>query len=72
VLVATTQTCQHHWLLSEPRQGIVPGVCKLCGTHREYPARLEQTDRFFDHQELIVQTQVLEPIYKTPAEERPD
>ena len=61
--------CRHHWLLGEPRQGIIPGVCKLCGSRREYPARLEDTERFFDHEELLRQGPDLAPIYQVPVEE---
>lgn len=67
-----TQTCRHHWLLAEPRQGIVRGQCKLCGSHREYPARLDETDRFFDHEELILQPQTPALVYRPPAEEQSD
>ena len=65
----SVEICRHHWLLAEPRRGIVPGVCKLCGSQREYPARLEDTDRFFDHEELL-QEQNLAPIRLAPLEEQ--
>jgi hypothetical protein len=45
-------SCRHHWLLSEPRRGVIQGVCKLCRAVRTYPARLETTDGFLDHQDL--------------------
>lgn len=45
-------SCRHHWLLSEPRHGVIQGVCKHCRATRSYPARLETTDGFLDHQDL--------------------
>lgn len=52
-MVETVVTsCRHHWLLSEPRRGVVSGVCKLCRATRKYPARLEDTDRYYDYQDL--------------------
>jgi hypothetical protein len=36
-----TKACQHHWVLSDPREGVVVGTCKFCKSTREYPARLE-------------------------------
>ncbi len=68
--MVNTEVCRHHWLLGEPQRGIVPGVCKLCGSRREYPARLEETDRFFDHEELLQRTEALQTIYQPPAEEQ--
>lgn len=36
---SATAECQaHHWILSEPSGGEVPGRCKLCGKTREFPA----------------------------------
>jgi hypothetical protein len=34
-------------VLGQPRQGIVPGRCRFCGAEREYPAVLEDYDRFY-------------------------
>ena len=45
-------TCRHHWLLSEPKRGVIHGVCKHCRATRNYPAGLEGTDGFLDHQDL--------------------
>jgi hypothetical protein len=39
-------------LLSEPKRGVIHGVCKHCRAIRDYPARLETTDGFLDHQDL--------------------
>ncbi|HEY8489902.1 MAG TPA: hypothetical protein VIO14_02815 [Dehalococcoidia bacterium] len=39
-----TQACQHHWVLSDPREGVVVGTCKFCKSTREYPARLTEDD----------------------------
>ena len=34
----TTGDHVHHWMLSEPSGGEVPGRCKGCGETREFPA----------------------------------
>ena len=34
----TTEDHVHHWILSEPSGGGVPGRCKGCGETREFPA----------------------------------
>ena len=34
----TTEDHVHHWILSEPSGGEVPGRCKGCGETREFPA----------------------------------
>ena len=49
---SSVATCRHHWLLSEPKSGVIHGVCKPCRATRNYPARLEGTDGFLDHQDL--------------------
>ena len=46
--------CQHHWVLTEPHDDVISAVCKICGADREYPARLEATERFDDYQELTM------------------
>jgi hypothetical protein len=45
-------SCRHHWVLSEPKRGVIHGVCKHCRATRDYPARLETTEGFFDYQDL--------------------
>jgi len=45
-------SCRHHWLLSEPKRGVIRGVCKHCRATRDYPDRLESTEGFFDYQDL--------------------
>ena len=45
-------SCRHHWLLSEPRRGVIHGVCKHCRATRDYPAGLESIDGFLDYQDL--------------------
>jgi hypothetical protein len=45
--------CRHHWLLSEPRQGIVRGVCKRCGARREYPAYPE-SEMYDDYDDMAL------------------
>jgi hypothetical protein len=44
--------CIHHWVLSEPHNGIIDGRCKRCGTERSYSANPEGTERFDDFREL--------------------
>jgi hypothetical protein len=39
-------------LLSEPKRGVIRGVCKHCRAVREYPDRLEGTEGFLDYQDL--------------------
>jgi len=39
--------CKHRWVLGQPRQGVVPGRCRYCGAERDYPAVLEDFDRFY-------------------------
>ena len=34
-------TCIHHWLLGEPLDGGIHGVCRRCGAQRTYPNGLE-------------------------------
>ena len=36
--------CQHHWLLGQPENGSVSGVCRSCGATRSFPAYLEAYD----------------------------
>ena len=37
-LSATGSSHVHHWMLSEPSGGEVPGRCKGCGEERGFPA----------------------------------
>ena len=48
----TKAVCRHHWLLSEPRQDVVRGVCMRCGAQRDYPAGLEEPARYDDYEQL--------------------
>jgi hypothetical protein len=52
VVQSSAVSCRHHWLLSEPKRGVIHGVCKHCRATRDYPAGLEGTDGFLDHQDL--------------------
>jgi hypothetical protein len=52
VIQSSVVSCRHHWLLSEPRRGVIHGVCKHCRATRDYPAGLESIDGFLDHQDL--------------------
>jgi hypothetical protein len=52
VVQSSAVSCRHHWLLSEPKRGVIHGVCKHCRATRDYPALLEGTDGFLDHQDL--------------------
>lgn len=49
---SSEEACAHHWLLSEPTQGYVPGRCRRCGEERQFPASPDGTRRFDDFQEL--------------------
>jgi len=70
----TISICQHHWVLTEPHKDVIDAVCKRCLAKREYPARLETTDRFDDYQELTVGTaggaKPLSTIYRPLDEEQ--
>lgn len=44
--------CTHRWVLGQPGNGIVPGRCRLCGAERDYPASLEDLDRWYASAEL--------------------
>lgn len=44
--------CVHHWVLSDPHQGAVPGSCRRCGEDRAFPASPDSTDRFDDYREI--------------------
>jgi hypothetical protein len=37
--------CRHHWLLGQPENGWIAGVCRNCGSERRYPSFLEETER---------------------------
>jgi hypothetical protein len=38
----TSNPCRHHWLLGQPKEGVVSGVCRKCGASRDYPAVLDE------------------------------
>jgi hypothetical protein len=54
VIQTRASTCRHHWLLSEPRQGVVQGVCKRCGARREYPACPDWSELYNDYDEVAL------------------
>lgn len=66
---AVATSCRHHWVLSGPRRGVISGVCKLCRAKRSYPARLEDTDRYYDYQELKSEGRPLVPATHDTREE---
>ena len=37
-------TCAHHWVLGQPKAGIIEGTCRKCGSVRIYPAVLDDLD----------------------------
>jgi hypothetical protein len=49
---SNTSGCRHHWLLGQPTDGFVRGVCRSCGAERDYPAFLD--DYGFDTDRAIV------------------
>jgi hypothetical protein len=36
--------CRHHWLIETPHGPACKGVCKLCGTEREFQSSSEDHD----------------------------
>lgn len=54
VIQTRASACRHHWLLSEPRQGVVQGVCKRCGARREYPAYPEWSELYNGYDEVAL------------------
>jgi hypothetical protein len=44
--------CVHHWVLTDPSNGVIPGVCKRCGAERGFPTNPEGVERFDDYREL--------------------
>lgn len=47
-----TNRCVHHWVLSDPSDGMIPGVCKRCGANRGFPTNPEGVERFDDYREI--------------------
>lgn len=44
--------CRHHWLLGQPTNGWVAGVCRNCRSERLFPAYLETIERSDELPEL--------------------
>ncbi len=44
--------CVHRWVLGEPRDGAILGVCRRCGARRTYPSGLELPETLPDYEEL--------------------
>lgn len=57
---AAVGECQHHWILGEPRDGLIDAVCRRCNARRSYPARLELLERFDDYRELAVESEPIQ------------
>jgi hypothetical protein len=71
VVQSSTASCRHHWLLSEPKSGVIHGVCKHCRARKDYPARLEAAERFLDHQDLsATERPLLEHLERQVQEEQ--
>ncbi len=51
--------CVHRWVLSEPHQGVVRGICRRCGARRSYPSGLEFPETLADYEELAASRAVL-------------
>ena len=47
-----SHTCVHHWVLSDPSDGMIPATCKRCGADKGYSTNPEGTERFDDYREL--------------------
>jgi len=45
-------SCVHHWVLTDPTDGMIPGVCKRCGANRGFPTNPEGVERFDDYREI--------------------
>jgi hypothetical protein len=50
--VRTPTDCRHHWLLGQPLDGQVLGVCRNCNAERAFPSFLEDADRLDAIREL--------------------
>lgn len=37
--------CKHHWVLGQPRDGLIAGFCRKCDARRSYPAYIEDYGR---------------------------
>jgi hypothetical protein len=44
--------CIHRWLLGEPHNGSIEGICRRCGARRTYPSGLELPETIPDYEEL--------------------
>ena len=44
--------CVHHWILADPTDGVIPGICKRCGANRGFPTNPEGVERFDDYREI--------------------
>lgn len=51
--------CRHHWVLGQPREGVVPGRCRQCGAEREYPAVLDDFERMAGSERTVFSDDVL-------------
>jgi len=69
VVQSSVVSCRHHWLLSEPKRGVIHGVCKHCRAKRDYPAGLESIDGFLDHQDLSASERNLLDLLKRQVQE---
>jgi hypothetical protein len=52
--------CKHHWLLGEPRNGLIDAVCRRCRARRSYSDRLELVERFDDYRELTAESEPIQ------------
>ncbi len=51
--------CIHRWVLGEPCNESVEGVCRWCGARRTFPSWLEVPEAVPDYEELAASRPVL-------------
>lgn len=60
--------CVHRWVLGEPHNGVIRGVCRRCGARRRYPSGLEFVEAIPDYEELTADRLVLATVSATLEE----
>ncbi len=44
--------CVHHWVLTDPVDGVIPATCKRCGADRGFSTNPDGVERFDDYREI--------------------
>jgi hypothetical protein len=47
----TETTCRHHWILGQPKDGAVRGICRKCSLERAFPAYIDDYGRSDEREE---------------------